>query len=107
MRANPVAAQAAQAGAPPSQDEVSIVAIANIEARNCEVLIRLEKPGWIIRSVILYSDTLFEGGSFVVHPSESTNQVKAPLTHAKNAPEAVDIRVLIGAGINAPFFACH
>ena len=107
MRSNPLAAQEAQAGAPPSFDEVSINAMANIENKNCEIQVRLEKPGWIIRSVILYSDTLFDGGSLVVHPSESTNYVKAPFKHNKNASESVDIRVLIGAGVNAPFFACH
>ena len=107
MRANPVAAQEAQAGAPPSQDEVSITTHPNIDAKLCEMHIKLEKPGWIIRSVILYSDTLFTGGSLVVHPAESTNQVKASFTHAKNTCESVDIRVLIGAGINAPFFVCH
>ena len=70
-------------------------------------MVKLEKPGWIIRSVILFSDTLFEGGSFAVHPSESVNQVKVPLTHKKNSAEPIDIRVLIGNGINAPFFTCH
>lgn len=57
--------------------------------------------------MILYSDTLFSGGSFVVHPPESTNSINVPLTNAKNTAEKVDIRVLIGAGINAPFFVCH
>ena len=107
MRANPAAAQEAQAGAPPSADEVDISVLANIEAKNIDLHIRLEKPGWIIRSVILYSDTLFTGGSLAVHPSDSTNYVKAPITHTKNTSETVDIRVLIGAGINAPFFVCH
>lgn len=68
MRANPAAAQEAQAGAPPSADEVDISVLANIEAKNIDLHIRLEKPGWIIRSVILYSDTLFTGGSLAVHP---------------------------------------
>ena len=95
------------AAAPPSHDEVSIELQHNLEAKCCELLVKLEKPGWIIRSVILFSDTIFDGGSFAVHPSESTSALKVPLRSAKSSQETIDIRVLIGAGINAPFFVCH
>ena len=73
LRGNANAAQEASNAAPPSAEEIAISIKPNIENKNCEMHIRLEKPGWIIRSVILFSDTLFAGGSFVVHPSESTN----------------------------------
>ena len=81
--------------------------VPNIEAQNCEMFIKLEKPGWIIRSVLLFSDTLFPGGSFAVHLSESSNQAKVPIKHSKSTAESMDIRLLIGAGINAQFFVCH
>ena len=56
---------------------------------------------------MLFSDILFKGGSFAVHPSESVSQIQVPIVHAKNTAEAIELRVLIGAGINAPFFLCH
>lgn len=96
------------AAAPPSQDEVSISVKANIKNKNCELKVKLDKPGWIIRSVIMFSDSLFKGGSFAVHPAESSNAILVPLSSVKNAVEAkVDLKILIGAGINAPFFVCH
>lgn len=69
---------------------------------------QLDKAGWIIRSVIMFSDTLFKGGSFAVHPAESSNTITVPLSSVKNVAEAkIDLKILIGAGINAPFFVCH
>ena len=79
---------------------------ASIDKRVCELTIKLQKPGWIIRSVVLFSDTLFAGGSFAVHATESSNTVVVPLSQSKNGSESIDIRLLIGAGINAPFFTC-
>ena len=57
----------------------------------------------------MFSDALFKGGSFAVHPAESSNAVTVPLKSVKNVTgdSKVDIKVLIGAGINAPFFTCH
>lgn len=95
------------AAAPPTDEEVSLTVSANIETQHCDLVVKLQRPGWIIRSVILYSDTLLKGGSFVVHPSESSSQCVVPLSHTKNGAESVDVRILIGAGINAPFFFCH
>ena len=107
MRSNPEQVNEIAASAPPSEEEVSIRVVPNIEAQYCEMLIKLEKPGWIIRSVLLFSDTLFSGGSFAVHLSESSNQAKVPIKHSKSTAESMDIRLLIGAGINAQFFVCH
>lgn len=67
----------------------------------------MSKPGWVIRSVILYSDLLFAGGSFAVHPETSTNTVVVPLKRDKNVEETIMIQVLMGAGMNAPFFLIH
>jgi len=61
------------AAAPPSEEEVIITVVPNIDQKNCQLKIKLSKAGWIIRSVILFCDTLFKGGSFAVHPSESTS----------------------------------
>jgi hypothetical protein len=40
----------------------------------------VQKAGWVVRSVILYSDSLFPGGSHVVHPEKSSNEVTVSLS---------------------------
>lgn len=54
---------------PPTEQQVSVTREANIENKTVDLHIKVSKQGWVIRSVILYSDTMFKGGSFVVHPS--------------------------------------
>ena len=50
---------------------------------------------------------MFKGGSFAVHPSQSSNQVKVPLSQPKNSVDTINIKILIGASMNAPFFLIH
>lgn len=90
-----------------NEEDIQLTVNANIGSKHCDLEVKLQKPGWIIRSVICYSDTIFTGGSFVVHPAESTTTCTVPLTHSKNSSEFIDIRILVGAGTNAPFFICH
>jgi alpha-glucuronidase len=59
--------------APPTEEDVIITVVPIIEQKNCQLKIKLSKAGWIIRSVILFSDTLFKGGSFAIYPPESTS----------------------------------
>ena len=35
-----------------------------IEDKCTEIVVSISKPTWVIRSVILYSDAFFKGGSF-------------------------------------------
>lgn len=59
-----------EAQKPPSKQDVTIEKKHNIEKKCLELHIAVNKSGWIIRSVILFSEGLFpNGGSFVVHPS--------------------------------------
>jgi len=54
---------------PPAEEEIQITRRHNIENKCSELVVTINKPGWVIRSVILYSDAFFKGGSYVVHPS--------------------------------------
>ena len=65
------------------------------------------KPGWVIRSVILFSDTMFKGGSFAVHPSQASSQIVVPLSQPKNTVDTLNIKILLGASMNAPYFLIH
>ena len=78
-----------------------------MEDKCTDLVVTISKPTWIIRSVILYSDAFFKGGSHVVYPMQSTNQVVVPLRKDANSEELVEVKVLIGAGINAPHFLVH
>lgn len=63
----------------------------------------LTKPGWIIKSVTLFNETLFpdSGDCLVVQPQASTTQISVPLRSEKNIETQIDIRVLTGAGTNS------
>ena len=56
---------------------------------------------------MLFSDTVFTGGSFVVHPMNAQNQITVPLKYNKNQEEKIDIKVLLGEALNAPYFLVH
>jgi Bardet-Biedl syndrome 2 protein len=64
----------------------------------------LAKPGWIIKSVILINEVLFEGDSYAVYPDKSTAHVAIPLKAEKNQELILDIKVLVGAGANSQHF---
>ena len=80
---------------------------ANYSTKTSDLNIQVTKQGWVIRSVILFSDTVFKGGSFVVHPTQSSSQVTIPIKHAKNSEEKIEIKILLGVGMNAPYFLVH
>ena len=92
---------------PPTEEQVKVTRHPNIENRTCDLHIDIQKPGWVIRSVILFSDTMFKGGSFAVHPSQASSQVKVPLSQPKNSADTLNIKILLGASMNAPYFLIH
>jgi hypothetical protein len=71
------------------------------------LVVTLNKAGWIVRSVILFSEAFFEGGSYVVHPTQSTSKVTVPLSKLQNSDETLDVKVLIGAYMQATHFFIH
>mmetsp|Transcript_24131 Transcript_24131/g.32897 ORF Transcript_24131/g.32897 Transcript_24131/m.32897 type:complete len:125 (-) Transcript_24131:724-1098(-) len=63
--------------------------------------------GWVIKSVILQNDALFEGGTIVMHPNTSTNEVSVPIKKEKNTDLTVDLKILIGAGMHSQNLLIH
>ena len=99
--------EAANMQAMPGEEDITIQQIADIQTKTCNLVIKLNRAGWVLRSVILFSDTVFTGGSFVVHPSQSTSTLKVPISYNKNQEEKIDIRILLGVGMNASHFLVH
>ena len=68
----------------------------------------MSKPGWIIKSVILFCEALFEGDSYALHPNQATSSVTIPIKYDKNMELTLDIRILLGPGIHSQqFFIYH
>lgn len=70
----------------------------------------MTKPGWIIKSVVAVSESLFAGGSHIIQPlgsSESKNEVNLKILKEKFSTETIELKVLLGAGSNAPHFLIH
>eukprot|EP00347_Sterkiella_histriomuscorum_P000293 403376439 len=92
----------------PIRSEILITQMADPNSTTCILTINLRKPGWIIKSVILQNDALFEGSdTHVVYPSQSVNQIQIPLKADKNQELIIDIKVLMGAGLNSSQFLIH
>ncbi len=65
----------ASVNTPPGKGEVFIVYNADPNTSMCILSCAIKKAGWIIKSVVIFNEALFEGESFAVHPSQSTNIV--------------------------------
>jgi hypothetical protein len=73
-------------------------------------VVKVTKPGWVIKSLMALSEAMFEGGTYVVQPlrsSQVTNQLMMGVKNAKFTDEKVDFKVMMGAGANAPHFLIH
>jgi len=92
---------------PPQEDDVTMSVAASLEKQNCELTMTVNKMGWVIRTAVLYSDSLFENGSHIAYQEASTNTVTVPLTKLKNTDEGIKIKILMGAGFHAPHFLIH
>jgi hypothetical protein len=93
---------------PPGKGDLALMTNCNIEKRCLELEVTCTKPGWCVRSVMLFSDGVFpKEGSFAVHTQTSTNKVTVPISKEKNTEEQIIITFLLGAGLNAPYFLTH
>ena len=62
----------------------------------------LSKPGWIIKSIIIYNEVLFDGSdTLAVHPQQSSSQIAVPLKSDKNQELYLDINIMVGPGSNS------
>ena len=89
---------------PPTNDDLELEIIADFKTQKALIEIKLTKPGWVIRSAMLFSDSFFEGGSMVVHPKASENSLSVPLLKQKNTDEKIEMKILVGQAHNSPFF---
>jgi hypothetical protein len=71
---NPDAILSPQAQAP-KKAEIFISSVADPNSGTTILQISLNKQSWIIKSVIIFNESLFEGESFVHYPNQSTSQV--------------------------------
>jgi hypothetical protein len=82
----------------------------DVDANCLYLVISVTKPGWIIKSVVALSESLFEGGSHVIQPigsSSSVNEVKLQVRKDKFSTDQIELKVMLGAGSNAPHFLVH
>lgn len=72
--------------------------------------VALKKPGWIIKSLIAESEACFENGIQIVQPMGSDQakpELAVEVNSSKFTNETVNIRIMMGAGANAPQFLIH
>lgn len=57
-----------------------------MELRSSEITITINKPGWIIKGVVLHNEHLFNhnGGHYVQMNSQSSNSIKIHIKNDKN-----------------------
>jgi hypothetical protein len=49
--------------------------MADPNSTTCLLTVSIAKPGWIIKSVVIYNEALFEGDSYVAYPTQSQNSI--------------------------------
>jgi len=87
------------------RSDVAIEHVADPNQASTVLNISIKKPGWIIRSVVIFNETLFEaGGSLALHPPTPTAQVLIPLKTEKNQELLLDLRIMVGTAANSSHF---
>ena len=62
------------------------------------------ESGLIISSVLLFSDKLFENGSYVFSPNKSTNRAIVPIKTDKNLECEIESKVIVGKSVSSEDF---
>jgi hypothetical protein len=93
---------------PPSEDQILVHKLIDLENKCMLITAKVTKPGWIIRSVIASSEALFPGtGVHIVQPlggAQAPNEVSLQVRSHKFSEETMQLQILLGAGYNAPHF---
>jgi hypothetical protein len=95
---------------PPSEEQIQIQRSFDLEKQCILVKVSLKKPGWIIKSLIAESEACFENGMQIVQPlgsNQASSELSVEINSAKFTNETVNIRIMMGAGANAPQFLIH
>ena len=63
----------------------------------------ISRKGWVVKGIILNSEKLFPDnkGTFVQVFSQSSNRVSIPVANPKNTEELIELKVIVGQGIDS------
>lgn len=92
---------------PPRDDQIIINRLFDVENKCIKVTVQIKKPGWVIKSLIAMSESMFEGGIQVVQPlksNDASNELSLELRSCKFTDDVVELKLVMGAGANAPHF---
>ena len=67
------------------------------------IIFKVQSP-LVIRSVILFSDKLFEEGTFVSCPGKASNTITIPIVSEKNIECEIDCKILVGKSLSSEDF---
>lgn len=76
-------------------------------ANKCTTLVvKITKPAWIIKSVIISSDSLFKSNDNVYTQVllTSSNTVTVPIYADNNLPHVLEFRLVVGQGLDSNSF---
>lgn len=54
---------------PPEKNDIAIKTIADPNSSTCLLQVTINKKAWIIKSVIIFNEALFEGESYALNPN--------------------------------------
>lgn len=95
---------------PPTDEQIKLTTEYDVPNKCIKVIVSVDKPGWIIKSLMAMSEAMFEGGIHVIQPfgsAQASNQLSIGVKHPKFTDEKVDFKIMMGAGANAPHFLIH
>lgn len=67
------------------------------------IIFKVQSP-LIIRTVILFSDKLFEEGTFVSCPGKASNTITIPIISEKNIECEIDCKIIVGKSLSSEDF---
>ena len=70
------------------------------------MVLEITRKGWIIKGIVLNSEKLFadNSGTFVQVFSSSSNKVTVPIANPKNTEELIELKIIVGQGIDSQSF---
>ena len=87
----------------PEDTKVEVSLVPNVNEA-CLELVGKVPVGMVIKSLIAYSEQLFDGDSSVVHPANPTETIKMKLLPEKNQSSEIEVKLLVGHSMNSQYY---
>ena len=78
----------------------------DLEKKCTNIVVKINKPSWIVKSIIISSDSLYQSNDNVYSQVllNSSNTVSIPIRSDNNESHNLEFKLVIGLGLNSSSF---